>query len=68
MGVAADFESVSVTDTISHALRRIDRRSGEVSTVAVPASLSEPEGLALADGKIYVADTNNHRIVSVVLG
>jgi len=25
----------------------------------------EPEGLAYQDGKLYVADTNNHRIVEL---
>ena len=28
----------------------------------------EPEGVAYADGTLYVADTNNHRIVAVDVG
>lgn len=32
-----------------------------------PLQLAEPAGLAIAGGKMYVADTNNHRIVVVDL-
>jgi len=66
-----------VADAKAHRVRRIDVRSGLISTVAgngrpgfsgdggpaVAASLSEPHGVAFdRDGRLLIADTLNHRV------
>ena len=39
-------------------------RDGVLSTVRLQAALDEPGGLdALPDGRVVVADTNNHRLL-----
>jgi DNA-binding beta-propeller fold protein YncE len=63
------------SDTFNHRIRRVDARSGLISTVAgngeagyrgdggaaTLASLNEPYGVAVdRDGNIYVADRHNH--------
>jgi len=68
-----------IVDTENHAIRRIDRASGSISTVAggrrggqgdgasaLSATLDRPHG-CVADGKgaIYIADSNNHRVRKV---
>ena len=72
--------SLLIVDTENHAIRRIDRASGIVTTVAGgnrgahgdsgPASeagLDRPHGAVVGpDGAIYVGDTNNHRIRKVI--
>jgi hypothetical protein len=40
--------------------------SGDVSTL-VATGLDEPGGLSFADGKLYIADTNNHAIRAISL-
>jgi streptogramin lyase len=69
--------NVFVVDTENHAIRRIDARSGKVTTVAgtgkqdnardgLPATqstLGRPHGVCVGpDGAIYIGDTLNHRI------
>ncbi|MFN2556303.1 MAG: thioredoxin-like domain-containing protein [Nitriliruptorales bacterium] len=54
---------VYVADTFNSRLRVW--RDGELHTLAIPG-LNEPGGLdVLPDGRLLVADTNNHRIVSI---
>lgn len=68
---------VYVVDTENHAIRRIDGRTGTITTVAgrgkrggegdgglaISAQLARPHGVATApDGSIYIGDTENHRI------
>ncbi|MCU7916809.1 MAG: redoxin domain-containing protein [Candidatus Thiodiazotropha sp. (ex Epidulcina cf. delphinae)] len=65
-----------VADTYNHKLKAIDLEKGVVQTlvgdgrpgmqsrVDGQVRLNEPGGLALLDGKVLIADTNNHRIVS----
>lgn len=72
-------DNIIVVDTENHALRRIDAVSGFVTTiagghlggdgdgdVATRAGLARPHGCAIAaDGTIYIADSNNHRVRAV---
>ena len=74
LGLAIDHGSLYVADSYNHKIRRVDLKTREVSTWAgtghsgselATLELSEPAGLAIANGKMYVADTNNHRIVVI---
>ena len=64
-----------VADTYNHKIKRLDPRTREATTllgapgtgahtdgVGTAARFSEPGGLALARGKLFVADTNNHAL------
>ena len=79
-GIRCDSEgNVIVVDTENHAIRRIDVGTGIVTTVAggqlgghgdggpaTDASLDRPHGCDIAaDGSIYIADSNNHRVRAV---
>ena len=77
-GVASDLlGNVYVADPDSHRVRRVDRDTGFITTVAgngtsafggdggpaTKAGLSFPRGVALdADGNLFIADANNNRI------
>ena len=71
--------NVIVVDTENHAIRKIDTQSGIVTTIAggqlgghgdggaaTDAGLDRPHGCGIAaDGSIYIADSNNHRVRAV---
>lgn len=66
-----------VADTYNHKIKRVDPErmtcetwlgTGERGESLSPVELSEPAGLTIAGGKLLVADTNNHRLLSVDLG
>lgn len=77
-GLALDADgNLFFADTINHRVRRIDAATGIISTVAgtgaqgdggdggpaVEAQLRFPSGVAVGDdGRVYVADTFNHRV------
>lgn len=75
-GVAVTKDGIFFADTESHTIRRIDRRSGIISTLigdgergdgpdGVPTKcrLDRPHGIEVTpDGWVYVGDTNNHRV------
>jgi sugar lactone lactonase YvrE len=78
-GIAIDPRGryVYVADAGNHRVRRIDRRTGYIFTVAgngspdlrgdggfaTNASLQAPAGLAIdSDGNLYIADSGNHRV------
>ena len=69
-------DNIIVVDTENHAIRRIDANTGIVTTIAggqlgghgdggpaTDAGLDRPHGCGIAaNGAIYVADSNNHRV------
>ena len=65
-----------VADSYNHKLKFVDLKTresitwlgtGKSGTALKPVQFAEPAGLAIADGTLYVADTNNQRIVAVDL-
>lgn len=79
-GIRCDRQgNLYIVDTECHAIRRIDIKSGIVDTVAGgrkgtagdggparEAGMDRPHGCVIdADGNIYIADSNNHRIRKV---
>ena len=74
-GLACGVRSLYVADTENHAIRRIDLSSGIVTTVLgtgrrgdgpdgdpATCALSRPHGVLVAAGRLYVADSEAHRI------
>src|SRR5207248_3958259 len=81
-GVTCDAAgNLFVVDTENHAIRRIDAKTGTITTVAgghkgaggdggpaTKAGFGRPHGCALdGSGRLFIADTENHRIRIVVL-
>jgi DNA-binding beta-propeller fold protein YncE len=68
--------SVLIADTESHTIRRIDLKTGTITTVAgdgtrhdgpdgdpLKCGLARPHGIFVdTDGKIYIGDSENHRV------
>jgi sugar lactone lactonase YvrE/dienelactone hydrolase len=76
-GIAwAPDNSLYLADTENHTIRRIDLKSGVITTIvgtgkrgdgpdgdATACQLSRPHGIFVnADGKVYVADSESHRV------
>lgn len=73
-GVAAWRGRLFIADTYNHKIKAFNPASGQVHTLAGTGAAGyrdgaldqalfyEPGGLSASDGKLYVADTNNHRI------
>lgn len=65
-GLDADAGRIVVADTYNNALRIFDLKTKMLSTVKLPKdALQEPGDVLQVNGKIYVADTNDNRIVMV---
>jgi thiol-disulfide isomerase/thioredoxin len=78
LGVAAHQGGLLVADTYNHKIKRVDpggRSSMTLYGTGRPAASApdggpaffEPGGLAVAGEELYVADTNNHRVVRIHL-
>ena len=73
LGVAVWRNRILVADTYNHKIKEIDVQGGTIKTLAGdgrPGSereghlaLFEPGGLHAAEDVLYIADTNNHRVV-----
>jgi thiol-disulfide isomerase/thioredoxin len=73
LGVAYHDNAVYVADSYNHRIRRIDLRDGTVRTIMGTGAagrregdrpaLYEPGGISIAKNVLFVADTNNHRIL-----
>jgi hypothetical protein len=72
LGLLAYGDKILIADTYNHKIKELDPNKRRVTSFfgtgkpgqadgATP-SFYEPGGLALANGKLYVADTNNHAI------
>ena len=77
LGLAIQNKELFVADSYNHKIKRVDMGTGEVATWIgtgkpgtdlKPLQLAEPAGVAIAGNSMYVADTNNHRIVVIDLG
>jgi hypothetical protein len=81
-GLALDGATLYVSDTLNHRIRAIDLESGEITTIAgtgeagfagdgddaLDAELHFPRKLTVGpDGRLYVADQQNHRIRAIDL-
>lgn len=74
IGIAWHDGYIYVADTYNHKIKKIDPekkesntfigigRRGLVDGTAVGAELNEPNGLCFIGGKMYITDTNNHKI------
>ena len=74
-GLAVSNDAVYIADTESHTIRRVDLKSGIISTVLgtgvrgdgpeadpLGCKLSRPHGVFFAEGTLYVSDSEAHRI------
>ncbi len=82
-GIAVDVEgNLFITDSDNHLIRRWDRTTGRLDRLAglgianfggdggsaLEASMNYPFGIAVGrDGRLFIADTFNHRIREIVL-
>jgi DNA-binding beta-propeller fold protein YncE len=72
LGVVAFNDKILIADTYNHKIKELDPKAHTVKSFlgtgkagqsdnGVP-SFYEPAGLSIANGKLYVADTNNHAV------
>ncbi|RYG62546.1 hypothetical protein EON80_22920, partial [bacterium] len=61
LGITSAGDSLYLTDTYNSKIKRLDPKTGTVSTV-YSGGLNEPGGLSYDDGNIFIADTNNGAI------
>jgi DNA-binding beta-propeller fold protein YncE len=72
LGVVANGDRVLVADTYNHKIKELDPKARTVKTFigtgkpgqadGAAAMFYEPGGLSIANGKLYIADTNNHAV------
>ncbi|MBD3673646.1 MAG: redoxin domain-containing protein [Planctomycetaceae bacterium] len=72
LGVVYRDGMLFVADTYNHKIKQVDLKTRQLSSwlgdgkrgqSREPVRFSEPSGLALAGKKLFIADTNNHRIL-----
>jgi thiol-disulfide isomerase/thioredoxin len=72
LGILALGDKILIADTYNHKIKELDPRARTVKSFlgagkpgqadGASPSFYEPAGLSVANGKLYVADTNNHAI------
>jgi thiol-disulfide isomerase/thioredoxin len=72
LGVFAYGDKVLIADTYNHKIKELDPKARTVKTFlgngkpgqmdGSTAAFYEPGGLGVANGKLYIADTNNHAV------
>eukprot|EP00913_Durusdinium_trenchii_P010913 g10242.t1 len=73
LGVTYVNKTLYVADAYNHKIKKVELTpkggrvstwlgDGKAGTRLDPPRFSEPEGVSAAGGKLYIADTNNHRI------
>ena len=72
LGLVTYGDKLLIADTYNHKIKQLDPKQVKVTALfgtgkpgqadGAASSFYEPGGLALANGKLYVADTNNHAI------
>ena len=72
LGLLTYGDKLLIADTYNHKIKELDPKQGKVTSLfgtgkpgqsdGASPSFYEPAGLALANGNLYVADTNNHAI------
>ena len=76
LGIAIDGNTLYIADSYNHRIRQLTLADNAVTSwigdgkpgIAItPAQLNEPGGLSIADGRLFIADTNNHRILTAGL-
>ena len=76
LGLAIQNGNLFIADSYNHKIKQVDVKTravstwigtGKAGTELEPLQLAEPAGVAIAGGKMYVADTNNNRIVVIDL-
>jgi len=68
LSVAVDVRGmIYVADTWNAAIKRLDRLEGRVSVLPLEWPLDEPQGLAVAAGTLWIANTRRHEVVRVDL-
>jgi thiol-disulfide isomerase/thioredoxin/DNA-binding beta-propeller fold protein YncE len=66
LDLAVDGNSLYIADTFNNKIKSIAFGSMTTRTVlgdGRPETMHEPGGLAVSEGKVWIADTNNHRIL-----
>jgi hypothetical protein len=72
LGLLTSGDKLLIADTYNHKIKELDPKARRVASLfgtgkpgqvdGTSPSFYEPGGLALANGKLYIADTNNHAI------
>jgi thiol-disulfide isomerase/thioredoxin len=74
IGVHYNENALYIADSYNHKVKRADLKTREVITIAgtgtagrgdgdaLKAGLNEPNDVAFLDGRLYIADTNNHAV------
>ncbi len=72
LGIALAGQTLFIADTYNHKIKTIDLKTRRVTSwlgdsqrgdTLDPPRFSEPSGLAIVGNQMFIADTNNHRIV-----